>query len=131
MLEEQIRFLCILCFLIIGLSHLLQPQSWIDFFKRLLSFNKSGAFINGFITLPLGVLIVTFHNVWWGIPVILTLMGWLYLVKATICFCFPAISLKSMKRVENNNLTEFRIAGIIFLIIATVLSVSLLQVDFF
>jgi len=124
MIEEKIRILCIISFLVIGLSHILQPKAWIAFFKLLIKQQHPGAFINGFITLPMGTLIVSFHNVWTGIPTLLTVMGWAYILKATIAFCFPALSLRSMKRVEKNNITEFRIGGVIFIIIALVLSAS-------
>ncbi len=124
-MEANILFLAIICYLIIGFSHLFQPQAWINFFKLLLKHQNSGSFINGFITLPMGVLIVSFHNVWVGISMLLTILGWCYIIKATIAFCFPAINLLSMKRVERNNIAEFRIAGIIMIIIAGVLSLSL------
>lgn len=124
MIEEKIRILCIANFLIIGLSHILRPKAWIDFFKLLLKLNHTGAFINGFITLPVATLIISFHNVWTGIPALLTVMGWAYILKATIAFCFPAVSLRSMKRVERNNVAEFQIAGTMLMIIAIVLSLS-------
>jgi hypothetical protein len=72
----------------------------------------------------MGVLIVSFHNVWVGLNMLLTILGWCYILKATIAFCFPAISLRSMKRVEKNNVAEFRIAGVIMILIAGVLSIS-------
>jgi len=123
-METNILFLAIICYVIIGFSHLLQPQAWINFFKLLLKHQRSGSFINGFITLPMGVLIVSFHNVWVGLNMLLTILGWCYILKATIAFCFPAISLRSMKRVEKNNVAEFRIAGVIMILIAGVLSIS-------
>jgi hypothetical protein len=89
--------------------------------------HHTGSFINGFITLPMGVIIISFHNVWTGVPVLLTVMGWAYILKTTIAFCIPSLGLRSMKRVERNNLNEFRIGGIILLIIASVLIYSFFQ----
>ena len=34
------------------------------------------SFLNALLHFPLGVLIVSFHNVWHGLPVVLTLIGW-------------------------------------------------------
>jgi uncharacterized protein YjeT (DUF2065 family) len=127
MIEEKIRILCIASFIILGLSHILQPKAWISFFKLLIKQHLTGSFINGFITLPMGVIIISFHNVWTGVPVLLTVMGWAYILKATIAFCIPSLGLRSMKRVERNNLNEFRIGGIILLIIASVLIYSFFQ----
>jgi len=123
-MEEKIRILSIISFLIMGLSHIIQPKAWIDFFKLLIKQQNSGAFINGFITLPMALLIVSFHNVWTGIPVLLTILGWCLILKATIAFCIPALALQSMKRVEKNNVMEFRIGGVIFILIALLLSAS-------
>ena len=123
-MEEKIRIVCIVSFLIIGLSHILQPKAWIDFFKLLIRQQHTGAFINGFITLPIATMIIAFHNVWTGIPLLLTVMGWAYILKAAIAFCFPAISLRSMRRVEKNNVNEFRVAGVLLMLIGLVLSSS-------
>jgi uncharacterized protein YjeT (DUF2065 family) len=123
-MEDKILFLAVICFAVIGVSHLLQPNAWIRFFKLLISHDHSGAFVNGFITLPLGSLIVVFHNVWSGYEILLTIIGWGYIIKSIICFCFPAISLKSMKRAEKNNSGEFRIAGVFLIVIAATLSIS-------
>lgn len=126
MITENIRIYCIISFLIIGISHIIQPKAWIAFFKLLIRQHHAGAFINGFISLPMAALIISFHNIWTGIPVLLTIIGWATLLKATIAFCFPELSLRSMKRVERNNVNEFRVGGILFLIVAAVLSVSVL-----
>jgi hypothetical protein len=35
-----------------------------------------GSILNGLLHFPLGALIVSFHNVWHGIPLVVTIMGW-------------------------------------------------------
>jgi uncharacterized protein YjeT (DUF2065 family) len=121
MLYKQTELLVAISFFIIGVSHLLRPKAWIDFFKLLLKHGYSGAFINGFITVPLGVLIVAFHNVWQGGAVIVTVIGYAYIIKSFIAFCFPAVGYKSMQRVERNNISEFRVAGLVLMILAAVI----------
>lgn len=115
---KQIELLVSVSFFIIGFSHLLQPKAWIDFFKLLLKQGYAGVFINGFITLPLGLLIVAFHNTWQGGSIIVTVIGYSSIIKAAVAFCFPALGYKSMSRVNKNNVNEFRYAGIISLLLA-------------
>jgi len=87
-METNILFLAIICYVIIGFSHLLQPQAWINFFKLLLKHQHSGSFINGFITLPMGVLIVSFHNVWVGLNMLLTISWMVLYFKSHNSFLF-------------------------------------------
>jgi len=62
--------------LVIGLSHVAQPRAWVEFFVWLRGKGHAGVFVNGFLSLGFGSFIVAFHNVWNGLPVILTLLGW-------------------------------------------------------
>ena len=125
-MEHEVRILSIICFAIIGLSHVLQPSVWVSLFKFFISKHHVGAFLNGFMTLPMGVLIVSFHNVWNGIPLMLTVLGWCYIIKATICFCFPAANLNSLKRAEQPAiLWQLKVAGGIYILIAGILSITL------
>jgi hypothetical protein len=84
--EEQmgrsVEILAIILFGVIGLSHILQPKAWAEFFIMLRGKGEAGAFMDGFLNLPLGAFIVGFHNIWSGIPVVLTLLGWGLLIKA-------------------------------------------------
>src|SRR3954454_7888840 len=77
--EEQMRrsveILAIILFGVIGLSHILQPKAWAEFFILLRGKGEAGAFMDGFLNLPLGAIIVGFHNIWSGIPVVLTTAG--------------------------------------------------------
>src|SRR3954464_13233775 len=86
--EEQmgrsVEILAIILFGVIGLSHILQPKAWAEFFILLRGKREAGAFIDGFLDLPLGAFIVGFHNIWSGIPVVLTLLGWALFIKGLI-----------------------------------------------
>jgi hypothetical protein len=65
-----------------GVSHLLQPRLWHDFFLLLKRSGVAGIIIAMF-TFPLGLTIVLGHNVWvWGVPVIYTLCGWGMTIKS-------------------------------------------------
>src|SRR3954465_1941881 len=91
--EEQmgrsVEIFAIILFGVIGLSHILQPKAWAEFFILLRGKREAGAFMDGFLNLPLGALIVGFHNIWSGTGVVLTLLGWGLLIKGLIRFCAP------------------------------------------
>jgi len=70
-----------------------------------------GAFVDGFLNLPLAAVIVGFHNTWSGIPVVLTLVGWGLVIKSLIRFCAPKLALRIMARVSVERSWEFQAAG--------------------
>lgn len=117
-MAESIAIFASINFLIIGLSHILQTEAWHKFFLQLHSLGKPGAFVNGFITLLPGSLIVSFHNIWSGVPVVLTLIGWLYIVKSIAIFLYPEWNLRSMKSVETAAPVKARLVGVLLLGIA-------------
>ena len=117
-MAENIAIFASINFAIIGLSHICQVQGWREFFHQLHAMGRAGAFANGMIALLMGSLIVSFHNVWTGVPVILTLIGWGYILKATAVFLFPEWNLRSMKSVETSSPLKLRIAGMGLLCIA-------------
>jgi hypothetical protein len=101
--------------LVMGLSHIAQPRGWVDFFVWLRGKGYPGVFVNGFISLGFGSVIVAFHNVWEGLPVVLTLLGWAQVVKGLINFVLPQIGMRSLARVSPDRAREFRAAGVVLL----------------
>jgi hypothetical protein len=94
-----------------GRSGILQPKAWAEFFILLRGKGEAGAFADGFLNLPLGAVIVGFHNVWSGIPLALTLVGWGLLVKGVIRFCAPKQALRIMAQVSVERSWGFQVAG--------------------
>src|SRR4026209_1491172 len=110
-MERSVEVLAIILFGIFGLSHLLQPKAWADFFILLRGKGEAGAFVDGFLNLPMGGIIVGFHNTWSGIPLVLTLVGWCRLVKSLIRFWAPRLALRMMARVSVERAWEVQVAG--------------------
>jgi len=75
-MERSVEVVAIILFGVLGLSHILRPRAWVEFFIFLRGKGEAGAFVDGFLNLPMGALIVGFHEVWSGIPLVLTLVGW-------------------------------------------------------
>lgn len=55
-----------------------------------------GVFAVAVLNLIFGSIVVAFHNVWTGIPLVLTALGWANVVKALVYFVFPAVGLRSV-----------------------------------
>ena len=124
-MQQAIEVFAAINFLVIGLSHVFQHRAWAEFFILLHRQGRPGAFANGFLSLFTGTLIVAFHNVWSGIPVILTVIGWSFILKAAVVFIAPDWGLRSMGRVRMENSRMFIVPGVILIVVAVVLGYSL------
>jgi hypothetical protein len=117
-MERSVEVLAVILFGVIGLSHILQPKAWVEFFILLRGKGEAGAFLDGFLNLQVAAVIVGFHNVWSGIPAVLTLVGWCLLIKSLIRFCAPKLALKMMSRVSVERSWEFQVAGAALVVLA-------------
>jgi len=112
-MEIAIERLAVVCFFVTGVSHVVQPRVWAQFFIDLSARGSLGSFIAGFIHFPFGALIVGFHNVFHGIPLVLTLIGYSLVLKSMIYFVVPRLGVRSLSRVSLDHAWEFVVAGIL------------------
>lgn len=126
-MEVAVTKLAIVCFFVIGVSHIVQPRVWVQFFMDLHSKGEVGSFLNALLHFPLGVLIVAFHNVWHGLPIVLTLIGWGLVLKSFIYFVFPGRGVRMLARVSMERSWEFVVAGVFSIVISGLLIFSLLD----
>jgi hypothetical protein len=124
-MERALEIYAIIQLSVIGLSHVVHHRAWAEFFIWLRSKGDTGVFANGFLSLLFGSIIIAFHPVWSGIPLILTVLGALQVIKAAQCFLVPSISTRSMNRVSLENSRMFVAPGLIFVAIAAVLTYGL------
>ena len=120
-MERSVEVLAIILFGVLGLSHILQPKAWAEFFILLRGKGEAGAFVDGFLNLPLAGVIVGFHNIWSGIPLVLTLVGWGLLIKSLIRLCTPKLALRMMAEVSMERARGFQVAGAFFVALAGLL----------
>jgi hypothetical protein len=116
--ERAVQLFAAVSFLVIGLSHLLQPKAWVAFFQALAKAGLPGAFLDGFLYLQFGALVVAFHNVWHGPAVALTLIGWSQVLKGAGRFLAPELGLRVLQSVTPERAWHFRVAGVLALLLS-------------
>jgi hypothetical protein len=79
-------------------------------------------YMAGTTALLLGLLIVAFHNVWeWRWPVIITVLGWLTLLKGAVRVIFPKLVAERSERYGRNT-NALMASAITVLVLGAVLS---------
>jgi uncharacterized protein YjeT (DUF2065 family) len=117
-MEQATQVFAAVPLLVIGLSHLLQPRAWVAYFQALAAQGPSGAFIEGFLCLTFGGIIVGFHNVWHGPALVLTLLGWAQVLKGLGRFLAPQSAVRLMARASFERAWFFRLGGVFALVLS-------------
>jgi hypothetical protein len=117
-MEQATQVFAATCFLVIGLSHLGHPKSWVAFYQALAARGTSGVFLEGFLLLNFGAIIVAFHNVWHGPAMLLTVIGWAQVLKGGGRFLAPQVGVRVMQRVTPERAWTFQIGGVIALLLS-------------
>ena len=116
--EQSTQVFAAIFFLVIGLPHLAQPKSWVAFFQALAALGTTGVFLEGFLLLNFCAIIVSFHNVWHGPALVLTLIGWAQVLKGMGRFLVPQVGLRVMRRATLERAWHFQIGGVVALLLS-------------
>lgn len=110
---HAVQALLAIPFVLMGLSHIVQPAMWRDYFTRLHA-QGPPAIVTRTFTLELwpALLLVVFHRVWSGPAVILTLYGYALLLKIVVSLLVPRIGLRSLALADKGD-NGFRAGGIV------------------
>jgi hypothetical protein len=125
--ERALEIFVVIHLGLMGLSYVLRHRAWAEFFIRLRGRGYAGVFVHGFLNLSFGAVIVALHRVWSGLPMLVSVLGVLYLVKAFQCFVLPGSSLRSLDRLSLERSYLCVGAGVGFLLVAGVTVMSLLR----
>ena len=120
-MERAVQIFAAVNFLVIGLSHMTQPRAWIELFVLLRERGKAGVLVNGMLSLTFGSIVVAFHNVWSGLAMVLTIVGWANVTKALVILVAPGVGMRSLQRVSVDRSREFVVAGAMFLILSALM----------
>jgi uncharacterized protein YjeT (DUF2065 family) len=111
-METGIERLAALTFLITGLSHIAAPRVWARFFIAMRAQGEIGGFLNAYVHIPLGLLVVAFHWVWTWPALVVTLIGCGLALKGVLYFLWPALALRSMAHISEDRAWKFQAAGV-------------------
>ncbi|MEM1254607.1 MAG: hypothetical protein AAGI69_19405 [Cyanobacteria bacterium P01_H01_bin.21] len=103
-------------FILMGLSHITSPDMWRSFFMHLHSMGEKGVIYRTFaLELVNAISIVTFHQIWHGWGIIITLYGIALMTKISLSLLFPAIGLRSLSMAEQHGKSRFITAGVVLI----------------
>ncbi len=123
-MTEPFVLLASLLLAVAGLSQLYAPHLWQAYYAWLASRGVAGVRLNGLISLGLGGIIVSFHNIWSGPPLLLTLLGWLLLLESAMCLFAPRAGLASLSEVEGSSRASIlKGTGVVLIVVSGVLGV--------
>lgn len=113
---SAVQFVIAVSGTLMAASHILRPEIWVDLFARLHEQGTRGVLTRTFMfELWPALLVVTLHQVWTGIAVVVTVYGWLQLAKITVSVLAPETAARSMGKRDAG---AFRLGGVILLVIS-------------
>ncbi|MEO1129059.1 MAG: hypothetical protein AAFX05_05035 [Planctomycetota bacterium] len=110
--QEVLRTLLGASLVLLGASHVVRARGWVDFFDALLE-RPDGTLIIGMYTLPVALVVVVLHNVWEvGTPALVTLVGWVMLLKAAAYLLWGGTA-KKLAPKHRRQTSTLRVAGVV------------------
>ncbi len=111
----------------LGASYILRPADWRAFIEHLQSKGAAGSLTVAFLAMGIGSFIVAFHNVWGGVPTILTVYGWLALAKGAVYALVPGLAQKGMDTALGMGAGLWRAGGVLVAAIGVIVLQHALQ----
>lgn len=97
MSDAQIFQLLGIVYFVVGIGILINRDYYLRVFEGFIE-NPAIMYMGGFMSLVVGFLLVTFHNTWeasWS--VIITIIGWLALIKGLTLFLTPQLFIRIIR----------------------------------
>lgn len=121
MSDAQIFQIISLTYIAVGIGILINP----DFYKKLFEDfieHASVMYLGGIMALAIGYLILAFHNTWTkDFSVIITIVGWLALIKGIVILIRPKIIIALSKAIAKNE-SVLKIEAIVVIILGLAFS---------
>jgi hypothetical protein len=109
-------------FAVLGLSMFFNKK-WTAVAMEEIFKNQGVVWLAGLITLILGLVLVALNNIWTsGLPLFITILGWLTLIKGAVILLFPNLTVSYYGKMNKGNI--FAWGGVVVLILSLVLLYS-------
>ena len=121
MSDAQIFQVFSLAYVAIGIGMLINPDIYKKLFEDFID-NGTALYFGGIMALVIGYLLVIFHNVWemdWH--VIITIIGWIALLKGILILVRPKVII-AIAKVFVNNEKALKIEAVIIILIGLLFS---------
>jgi len=110
-----------LIYLAIGLGMLASPRFYKEMLNKMID-NEAVLFLTGLLVLIVGYLLVAYHNIWInGWTIIITIFGWLALLKGLMMVVIPGKSIKLYKIFKINE-KQMSVYGLIVFVLGIILT---------
>lgn len=126
-MEQSAQAIAAVFLFLIGASHVAAPRAWVELIVLLRGKGALGSLLVGVLSLPMGVLVVGFHNVWHGPQLLLTLYGYWQLVRCLIFFCLPNLGVRLLGGVDAARPQRYALAGLPLLGLSLILAYVILH----
>jgi hypothetical protein len=122
-----VEFIMLIACVPMGLSHIVRPHMWIDFFARVHAQGTAGL-VGKVLTIELwpALLIVTLHQIWTGPAIVLTLYGWAQFAKVWTALLFPQIGMRSLAMAQRKAARGFVAGGVMLIAVGLSAGAALL-----
>lgn len=110
----------------LGWTQFYSSNSWIKFYTKMILMGSRTVRLYGAVSASLGIVIIYFHNVWSGPPILLTITGWVFFIEGAFCALFPNASVLGLLK-NNEELVNrlIQTVGLSFIVLSGVLSIHI------
>jgi hypothetical protein len=116
--QSIVQFVFFIACVPMGLSHIVRPALWVDFFARVHSEGTAGL-VGKVLTVELwpALILVGLHQVWWGPGIVLTLYGWAQFTKVWLALLAPEIGMRSLAMAQTKGERGFVLGGVMLMLV--------------
>ncbi|MEQ1770259.1 MAG: hypothetical protein ABL879_10505 [Devosia sp.] len=113
-----VEFIFLISCVPVGLSHIVRPRMWIEFFAGLHAQGTSGLVLKVLaVELWPALIVISLHQVWSGPGIVLTLYSWAQFAKVMLALLFPSVGMRSMALAEGKGEHGFIAGGVMLILI--------------
>lgn len=120
-MEQAVLLMAGICLLLIGLSYFFRAEEWNRWLEHAEKRGAQASLVFGGVNLLIGSFIVAFHPVWSGIPLILTIIGLIAVLKSFTYLLFPQWLPQKIRYIRESEKRPLQCSGVVLAVIGILL----------